>query len=175
MPKANKHNKLRADKVLILGSGSLAEDLINQFKKKAEVHVSARRPEKLLKLSQKHAVKPVKWNDHKEWVQFPFIANSIGFDGTLLDEEFFNHWAKLNSTKLFVDLGSPSAIKTQLDFEQGVMKLNDVFREGAVHESHKRDQILQARKALTNIAEKRERVFREKLLRGQNLVNAAYV
>lgn len=167
-------NKFAAEQVLILGSGALAEDLINQFKKKTEVFVTARNPEKLLQLSQKHSVKPVKWNDKKEWIQFPYMANSIGFDGILLDDDFFEQWSKLNSKRLFVDLGSPSAIRTSFDFQQGVMKLEDVFKEGAVHESYKRGQIQEARKALTNIAEKRERVFSEKMLKAQQL-NATYV
>src|SRR5690606_16003183 len=37
----------KADHVLILGSGQLAEDLINQFKKKVTVFISARNTQKV--------------------------------------------------------------------------------------------------------------------------------
>lgn len=164
-----------AKEVLILGSGNLAEDLINQFKKKAEVYITARNPEKLLELSQKHSVKPVEWKNSKKWIQFPFMANTIGFDGVLLDNAFFEQWSRLHSSRFFVDLGSPSAIKTTLGLEHGVMKLDDIFHEGAIHEGHKREQIAQAQKALTNIAEKRERVFSRKLMKQTQVRSAAYV
>ena len=64
--------------VLILGSGQLAEDLINQFKKKTNVFISARNDETAAKLMNLHDIEKVIWKDFTAYTQFPFIVNSIG-------------------------------------------------------------------------------------------------
>lgn len=172
---ARKHivSKHKADSVLILGSGQLAEDLINQFKKKINVYISGRNTEKVQKLAKLHDLTIVPWGDSKDFEDFPFIANSIGFKGVLLDENFFNSWVQKHERKLFVDLGSPSAIKTNMDYTQGVMKLEDVFGEGAIHENHKKNQIKIARTAMEGIANKRHDTFAKKLKNNINIPNKA--
>lgn len=161
---ARKHivSKHKADSVLILGSGHLAEDLINQFKKKTNVYISARNTERVQELAKLHGLTIVPWGDTSKFLDFPFIANSIGFKGVLLDEIFFQDWIQKHERKLFVDLGSPSAIQTDFSYNQGVMKLDDVFGEGAIHETHKKNQIEIARTAMEGIVTKRQEVFRKK-------------
>ena len=161
---ARKHivNKYKADSVLIIGSGQLAEDLINQFKKKITVYLSARNTEKVLELAKKHNVEIVPWGYHENLLKFPFIANSIGFKGVLFNQDFFHDWSKRHDKKLFVDLGSPSAVDTNFNYDQGVMKLDDVFEEGAIHETQKLNQVDKARKALEGIVDKRQKVFKKK-------------
>jgi glutamyl-tRNA reductase len=163
---ARKHivNKFKADSVLIIGSGQLAEDLINQFKKKITVYLSARNTEKVLELAKKHNVEIIPWGYHESLLKFPFIVNSIGFKGVLFNQDFFNDWSKRHGNKLFVDLGSPSAVDTDFTYDQGVMKLSDVFEEGAIHETQKLNQVDKARKAMDSIVEKRHQVFRKKKL-----------
>lgn len=158
----------KADHVLILGSGQLAEDLINQFKKKVTVFISARNTQRVQELAQTHNIEIIDWNNKELIKKFPFIANSIGFEGTLFDEDFFSSWNELHDTKLFVDLGSPSAIQTSLNFKEGVMRLEDVFQEGAVHESHKKNQVAQAKLAMAEIVKKREEIF-SKDIKAQSL------
>lgn len=161
---ARKHivSKHKADSVLILGSGLLAEDLINQFKKKTNVYISARNTERVNELAKVHGLTIVPWGNTDIFKDFPFIANSIGFKGTLLEEKFFQVWIQKHERKLFVDLGSPSAIQTDFSYDQGVMKLDDVFGEGAIHETHKKNQIEIARTAMEGIVTKRHEVFRKK-------------
>ncbi len=161
---ARKHivNKFNADSVLILGSGQLAEDLINQFKKKITVYISARNTEKVLELAKKHNVEIIPWGYHENLLKFPFIANSIGFKGVLFNQDFFKDWALRHDQKLFVDLGSPSAVDTDFTYGDGVMKLDDVFKEGAIHETQKLNQVDKARRAMKGIVEKRNQVFQKK-------------
>lgn len=167
---ARKHivNKFKSDSVLILGSGQLAEDLINQFKKKVTVYISARNTDKVLELAKKHNVEIVPWGYHENLLKFPFIANSIGFKGVLFNQDFFRDWAQRHDQKLFVDLGSPSAVDTDFTYEQGVMKLDHVFEEGAIHETQKLNQVDKARKAMKGIVEKRNHVFQKKKRKSQN-------
>ena len=158
---ARKHivSKKKAQHVLILGSGQLAEDLINQFKKKVTVYISARNQEKVQELAKLHNIEVVEWNDKEKISDFPFIANSIGSEEIILAEDFFEVWAAKHESKLFVDLGSPSAIRTNLEYHTGVMRLEDVFQEGAVHEDHKKNQVAKARIAMGEIVKKREEIF----------------
>ena len=100
---------------------------------------------------------------------FAFIANSIGFKGEFLGEDFFNKWSSKHESRLFVDLGAPSAINTSLDFTQGVMRLDDIFKEGAVHETHKKNQIENARLAMTKLVERRYIHLKEKQKNRMNL------
>lgn len=152
----------KADKVLILGSGQLAEDLINQLKKKAEVVICARNEEKVRRLQQEHDIQSMKWIDLEEVSSFAFIVNSIGFDGTLFDNAFFEAWRERFDRKLFIDLGSPSILETQYGFDEGVMHLQDIFKEGAIHESHKKQQIKRAKMATESIAARRLRLLESK-------------
>ena len=162
-------NQAKANEVLVLGSGQLAEDLINQFKKKATVYISARNLEKANMLAQMHDLHIIPWKNKHLYLNFPYIANSIGFDGELLGEEFFEQWSDQFDDKLFVDLGSPSCINTSLSFDDGIMRLDDVFEEGAVHESHKLHQIENARSAMTELTEKRYIHLKNKLETKLNL------
>ena len=152
----------KAEEVLVLGSGQLAEDLINQFKKKAKVFISARNLEKAAKLADQHDLHILPWNNQYLYLDFPFIANTVGFEGVLLSDHFFNKWSEKHENKFFIDLGTPSCIDTGLDLASGVMRLEDVFNEGAILESHKLSQIENARSAMTKLTEKRYIHLQEK-------------
>lgn len=154
----------QVEKVLILGSGQLAEDLINQLKKKVQVYVSARNTQRLKELSSTHEIEIIEWKNFEQWSQFSHVANSIGCSkGAFITEEFFQIWKETNTShKLFIDLGSPSVIKTELSLEDGVVRLDQIFKEGAIHEDHKLRQIDLACEALPQIVEKRHRLFKTK-------------
>ena len=158
---ARKHiiNKHKAKSVLILGSGQLAEDLINQFKKKTNLYISGRNTDKVDGLARIHDINIIPWGYHESLLKFGFIANSIGFDGVLFNQDFFKDWSSRHPRKLFVDLGSPSAVKTTYSYDQGVMKLEDVYKEGVINETQKLNQVDKARTAMKRIAEKRQVVF----------------
>lgn len=179
---ARKHivSKHKAKSVLILGSGQLAEDLINQFKKKVEVFICARNEQKVQQLVAEHEnITVIPWGNLDYLKRFPFIANSIGFNGVLLNDDFFKEWSQQHDCKLFVDLGSPSSIKTELSYSNGVMKLADVFQEGAIHENHKKQQIAKAKLAMDGIVSKRHQIFINKKFNHPenkaNHANQAYV
>lgn len=157
------YNRHKAQKVLILGSGQMAEDLINQFKKKCEVYMCARNEEALDSLNLNHDFRRVCWRNYADMIQFPFIANTIGHESVLFNNIFFKNWAERHDDKVFVDLGSPSAIRTDLALDDGVMRLKDIFNEGAIKENHKRDQILKAKNAMDELVEKRHQIFQKKL------------
>ncbi len=163
--------KARATEVVVVGSGQLAEDLINQFKKKAQVAICARNTEKVAQLAKAHSLKVIPWEERHTLVKSPFLANTVGHASVLFDEEFFDQWVGSNSSRLFVDLGSPSTIKTSLTLEEGVVRLDDIFNEGAVVQGQKEQQIALARAAMLSITLKRRELFEQKLNKAGDLLS----
>ncbi len=153
--------KAKAPHVVVIGSGSMAEDLINQFKKKAQVSICARNSEKVQELALTHSLNVIPWEERSTLVNEPFLANTIGTSAVLFDETFFEVWSK-QTHKLFVDLGSPSSIKTNLGHSEGVVRLDDIFNEGAIVETQKHAQIALAKAAMVSLTMKRQALFDEK-------------
>lgn len=154
-----------AKTVVILGSGQLAEDLINQFKKKINVILCARNSERVKELSTNHDLEVIAWNEREKLNDFPFIVNTIGAKEILIDQEHFELKDKNFSKHLLVDLGSPSIVQAKdRNLKNGYMSLDDIFKEGAIREEKKRKQVTLARLALNSIVEKRSMLFTQKAL-----------
>lgn len=158
--------KARALHVVIVGSGMLAEDLINQLKKKMRVSLCARNSERVKELASFHKITIIPWENRSELVNESYIANTIGTNQVLFDEAFFESWEK----GLFVDLGSPSVISTSLSASEGVIRLVDIFDEGAVVETQKEQQISLAREAMITLTHKRKSLLEAKLIAREALV-----
>jgi glutamyl-tRNA reductase len=154
--------KARAQHVVVIGSGQLAEDLINQFKKKAQVSICARNTSRVNELAKIHNIEILPWENRELLVNEPYLANTVGTESVLFDEAFFAKWAEINEKKLFVDLGSPSAIRTSLTLSEDVVRLDDIFNEGAVVEEQKQVQIELAKAAMQDITLKRKSLLEAK-------------
>lgn len=161
--------KARASHIVVVGSGALAEDLINQFKKKAQVSICARNTEKVQELAKIHSLNVIPWEERSQLVNHPYIANTVGTDTILFDENFFEAWSS-HEQRLFVDLGSPSAIQTSLKIDEGVVRLEDIFNEGAIIEEQKREQIALAKAAMVSLTLKRKDLFEQKFNRTAELI-----
>jgi glutamyl-tRNA reductase len=167
--------RAKADHILILGSGMLAEDLINQFKKKAKISICARNESKVEELAKNHQINVIPWSKQDSLHLEPYIANTIGHESVLFDSHFFNKWNSIHKTKLFVDLGSPSVIKTDLNASDGVIRLHDIFNEGAIVEGQKQHQLNLAKNAMLELTEKRMNLFQKKLLTPQMVSDMRYL
>ncbi len=161
--------RARAEHIVIIGSGALAEDLINQFKKKARVSICGRNKAKVAELAALHALEVIPWEERTGLASVPFLANTVGTDSILFDEAFFEAW-QVQSNRLFVDLGSPSSIRTGLNLSTGVVRLDDIFREGAVVEEQKQAQIALAKAAMVSTTVRREALFEEKFSKPRELL-----
>lgn len=153
--------KARAPHIVVIGSGALAEDLINQFKKKALVSICARNTEKAQELAKIHALNIIPWENLQDVANEPFIANTVGTDSILFGEDFFKTWSA-HENRLFVDLGSPSSIKTDLTLNDGIVRLDNIFDEGAVVEAKKREQIALAKAHMVSLTIRRDALFSKK-------------
>lgn len=160
--------KAKAKHVVVVGSGALAEDLINQFKKKAKVSICARNTEKAIELARIHGLEIIPWEQRHQLSSSPFIANTVGTQEIIFDKDFFATWSQ-QKTRIFVDLGSPSSIDTKLDINSGVVRLDDIFREGAIVQDQKEKQIAMAKAAMIDITMKRQSLFEEKFNKSSEL------
>lgn len=157
------HQNAANNRVLILGSGNLAVDLINLLKKKYKIFISARNQEKAQELASNHDLQIVPWMDRAQYAEFDYVVNTIGTHEILLDDNnFFNLWQSKNlltPTKLMIDLGSPSVISTSLTKEDGVFRLEDIFSESAKLNREKMEKVENAKIAVKELTAKRHERF----------------
>jgi glutamyl-tRNA reductase len=167
--------RAKANHIVVVGSGVLAEDLINQFKKKAKVSLCARNTERVNELRTLHQLDIIPWEKRELLAAEPYIANTIGHQSILFSNHFFENWSRIHPERLFVDLGSPSVIETNLGLSSGVIRLDDIFNEGAVVEGQKQHQINLARTAMIEVTQKRMNLFQQKLLTPQIVSDVRYL
>ena len=156
------HSAVSDGDVLVLGSGTLAEDLIKLLKKKHNVFISARNSAHVQELSSTYGLETITWSDKEAYTKFPFIVNTIGANDILFDDTFFSKFFDLNffgtlaqQMKLFIDLGSPSVIETNLTERDGVLRLEDIFRQSAKLNIEKMEKVNKAKNAILLLAQKR--------------------
>lgn len=156
------HNAVNEGEVLVLGSGTLAEDLVKLLKKKHRVFISARNVKRVEDMCLNYNLEPIEWNQQAMYARFPFIVNTIGAELTLFNEFFFTQFFQNNRSissqqqmKLFIDLGSPSVIKTKLTEKEGVLRLEDIFRQSAKLNLEKMEKVKRAQELIAMLAEKR--------------------
>lgn len=152
------HTAVNDGDVLVLGSGTLAEDLIKLLKKKHTVFISARNDSRVQELSKTYELESIPWGAKGTYTKFPFIVNTIGADEVLFDEIFFSQYFSSplsQQMKLFIDLGSPSVIETNLTEKDGVLRLEDIFRQSAKLNIEKMEKVHRAKTAIALHAEKR--------------------
>lgn len=152
------HTSVNDGDVLILGSGTLAEDLVKLLKKKHRVFISARNHERVSELINNYALEAISWDALDTYAKFPFIVNTIGTDTTIFNENFFRSFFEETAPeqmKLFIDLGSPSVIDTTLTEKDGVLRLEDIFKQSAKLNIEKLDKVNRAKAAILEIAKRR--------------------
>lgn len=154
--------RTQAQKVLILGSGQLAEDMVNQLKKKTMIFLSARNELKVRNFEREHQIFPVNWESKKSWLNYSHIVNTIGFEGELLGDTFFQEWQQRHLRKCFIDLGSPSCITTKMKDSPEFIELSDIFKEGAIVEDQKEVKIANAKNFLKKLSKRRAELMRQK-------------
>lgn len=145
-------------RVLVVGTGNLSIDIINQLKKRFDqIYVTGRNSESVQDICLEHMTRPLEWKDYEMYEEFQLIVNTIGADNiTLFCDQFFSPWhSKHGERKLFIDLGSPTILNTDLTKDHGVIKLEDIFEQSVIREKEKIEKINQAQQAITELTKKR--------------------
>lgn len=150
-------------KALIIGSGELAKDLIKFFQATFPLSLSARNQVTAAELAKEFCVELVEWKNYSRWQEFSCVFNTVGVDDSLFDHDFFEVWkGKHQSEKVFVDLGSPSPVRTSFSSKEGVYRLEDILQ--LADESAENNDVL-IQKAKTAILERTQ--FRSEYFQGK--------
>jgi glutamyl-tRNA reductase len=154
------HSRMSEGDVLIVGSGTLAVDLIKLLKKKHRVFLTARNLDKASELCMTHSIDMISWLDYETYKKFDSIVNTVGCNDILFDDDFFqSSHVNARDSKLFIDLGSPSVIKTHLSESDGVLRLEDIFRQSAKMNIEKMEKIRCAKESIVRLCENRRKSF----------------
>ncbi|MBC7540753.1 MAG: hypothetical protein H7281_18175 [Bacteriovorax sp.] len=156
------HSRTNEGDVLVVGSGALSLDLIKLLKKKHRVFLTARNTERVSELCLEHSLEMIPWLSYDTYKKFDSVVNTIGSDEILFNENFFHEYsshANASDSKLFIDLGSPSVIKTHLSESDGVLRLEDIFRQSAKMNIEKMEKIRCAKDSIVRLCENRRQSF----------------
>ncbi len=147
--------------VLVLGSGSLAADLLKVLTKRMNITICARNEDKVDALRREFPIKILPWNQKSSWIEHSKIINTIGAsDQILFDNLSFHQWKKQNSSpSLFIDLGFPSVVNTSLTNNDGLYRLEDIFGKGVALDQLKNNKIALAKEEIKNLVAKRKKTF----------------
>lgn len=151
-----------SNQVLILGSGNLATGLLKLLSKKFEITVSARNFQKVNELNKIFNFKVIPWPRLFEYLNSPNILSTIGAYKTYFDEDFFTNWKELHKKNcVFIDLGSPSTIKTSLTIHDGVYRLYNIFNECKALGLKKELKIINTKNAIKELVDNRVKYFED--------------
>lgn len=152
-----RHCPEQKGRVLIMGSGKLAEDTLKLLTRKFDVYLSARNFDRVATLHDTYGIRPVEWFSPNLYREFSLIVNTIGINQKLYCEEFFGDWHTRHDIgrRAFIDLGSPSAMSTPLALDEGVYRLEDVFRFQEELDEQKRAKLANAHAAIISLVEQR--------------------
>ncbi len=159
--------------ILIYGTGQLAEDLINQFKKTAPVFVTGRNQEKVQDLITQHDVSAFEWKNYNGYLNFRFQLNTIGTEETLFDYEFTQSWNNNHKEEgVIIDLGEPSPFETSETITDArYYDLEHIFKKGAIENAEKKQKISRAISAIKELSQKRFHWFETQLKKKQEYLD----
>ena len=146
--------KKSENKLLIVGNGSMSQNLIKVLKKRFDIYLTGRDPDKVSSLG----LPSIPWLDYNAWSKFSLIVNTIGAQTIIFDDHFFDSWINNHpnfDARRFIDLGCPSVLKTRYNSIHGISLLKDVFEKGDILDQAKREKIESAKGAILEIAKKR--------------------
>jgi len=155
--------------ILILGSGMLAEDLINQFKKSHKVSITARNTENLNCLSRKHAIQQLPWKAMEQYKKFNTIINTIGTSEQILSESFLSGWK--TDQVFFIDLGDPCIKYPENLTSKNYFKLENIYQLGSIDSCEKMQKIDDALEEIFRTSERRIKWLEDNMKRRQTHEN----
>ncbi len=152
--------KSNAKRILIVGSGALAKDIVKLCSKEYELHISARNEGTVKEIVEVSSVEVVPWGKQTDWDQFKCVINTIGAKKILFDSDFFDRWiTKHNKNAVFVDLGSPSTIDTSFGENENIFRLTDVLSSAKECERHNQKFVSNALSEISNLSVYRMEYF----------------
>ncbi len=149
-------NNSELKKVLIIGSGSLAESILKLFKRKFDCTICARNITRIEELNKSYNCKTYSFEKINNFLQFPIIINTIGTNESIIEEksiiEWDNSWEK---GSVFIDLGSPSLTTLPKVKLKNLFLLDDILTHGSELDKNRQKKVEDAYKSINFLTEKR--------------------
>lgn len=143
------------EKVLIIGSGKMSKDLINQLRGKTRVYICARNSDEIKRLEYDYGITPIDWLDYNSIQNFSHLINTIGSKQIIFNRNFLENWKDRYKDGLFVDIGSPSCLEFSSDDKKNILMLEDIFEKGVLKEKNKIIKINNAKKHIGHLSHRR--------------------
>ncbi|MBI2520991.1 MAG: hypothetical protein HYV97_11255 [Bdellovibrio sp.] len=156
-------NHAIAGKILIVGTGQLAQDSAKLLRKHYDLTFTGRNAEKLEAICKEFQSPSIAWPldfaNASGLEHFSAIINTIGAEEILFGPAFFEQWNHQGNLarnfKTFIDLGRPSVIKTSRGMSEGVYRLADLLTLGQRFDEAKLIQVQKAHSAIEQLTQKR--------------------
>ena len=153
--------ELNNKRVLILGSGDLAEEFLRNMYKRFSVTLSARNFEKVVELTEKYPSEQMKWLDKNNYLNFNCILNTIGSQEIFFENDFFDSWKDIHNNRgLIADFGHPTPFNCELKQNQGYYNLQAIFDFSKQFNQQRIETKENALSAIEGITVKRENALK---------------
>lgn len=162
----------RSNEILIIGTGHLAQDLLQYLKKSYSVTMCARNQSKLDQWQQTAVFKTLPWLDLNQIEKYPIILNTVGVPNyKIFNPTFFEKWRKTHQgqERCFIDFGSPSSVELPIDITD-IYTLQDLFAHGNQFDLKKLTKIEQSKRAIEETVLKRVLWLDQKMQRDQSFI-----
>lgn len=148
--------------VTVLGSGQLAEDFIKIAHKNFDIKVCARNQQRVQELRMKYSIEIIDWKHVNSACLDLFVLNTIGCEGPLIPGPIKENTSQtsqhINNTKLFIDLADITPFRHIIGKEY-YFSLEEIFRFSKQYQLKSKQKIVEAQKAIEDIALRRKNNF----------------
>ncbi|MDC1174782.1 hypothetical protein OAT67_05285 [Bacteriovoracaceae bacterium] len=145
----------KGKKILILGSGQMAEDIIKITHRKFDFTICARNTSRVKELSTHFALDIKDWKDHQNIHDFDVVINTIGCESFQIADEIIHSWKDNHDETYAICLGEPSAFSESFNLAHNIVKLNEIFAHGQEMSQIYKQKIHFAKQNIQKIVEKR--------------------
>jgi glutamyl-tRNA reductase len=156
-------DRVRAsERVLIFGSGDLAEDILKISERRFQFTLCARNTQRLNELRSKFEFDILPWDQRNQALELGVLVNTIGTTKEIFNQEAVNNLEeKGNPKKLIIDLASPSPLKVSRAFSETkcYFGLEDIFQQGERLNQEKHLKVESATKAIKEMTQHRHNHF----------------
>ena len=148
------------ERIVILGSGELAEDLIKIIHRRYEVFICARNENRVSKLTETYGVESIPWGHLNEALKEKVIVNTIGTTDTIIDAKLEQEFLSSTDLKTLVCLAEPSPYPWQdHPSAKSVFLLNDIFKYAEHFNLEKKQKVSSASLAIKAKSQHRQNHF----------------
>ncbi len=154
----NKFHPNESD-ILVLGSGKLGTELIGQLSKKYSLTVTSRNDEKSKLVSNRFDCNHLAWSHRTSFVSYSVVLSAISTDNILFSKKDLLNWYKNQSRPLFLDFGHCTCVDPSFSEEEGVYRLNSIFKMSEEISSESKKKIEEAKKAIKHLSYRRNHLI----------------